>query len=237
LGNTHTDTLQNTHTIYTDTASYKVSLIAVSQYGCADTSIQKIDVLLPIIDIAVKSITTLLNNQFMTVQVLLLNKGTIDVTSLDITIEINDGTALKEHWTGLLLRGGIVLDTIATSIYMKDSKRFVCVSAVKPNNMDDLDSADNESCTAIDKSTFEVLAPYPVPAGEVLTLPVLIPATNNLEVTVYNSRGQSLGLVHSGTVAEGLQLISVNLKGIEKGVYSFVVVYDGQNIVKRFVVN
>ncbi len=237
LGNTNTDTLQNTHTVYTDTGSYKVSLIAVSQYGCADTSIQTIEVLLPIVNIAVQSVTTLLNNQFMTVQALLVNKGTVDVTSLDITIKINDGTALKEHWTGLLLRGGVVLDTITTSIYMKDSKRFVCVSAVKPNNINDSDSSDNESCTAIDKSTFEVLAPYPVPAGEVLTLPVLIPATNNLDVTVYNSRGQSLGLVHSGTVAEGLQLITVNLKGIEKGVYSFVVVYDGQRFVKRFVIN
>jgi PKD repeat protein len=237
LGNTNTDTLQNTHTVYTDTGSYKVSLIAISQYGCADTSIQTIDVLFPVIDVAVQSITTKLSNQYMVVEVLLVNKGTVDVTSLDITIKINDGTALKEHWTGLLSRAGALLDTIKTSIYVKDPKRFVCAMAVKPNGIDDQYPSDNESCIAIDKSTFEVLEPYPVPAGDILTLPMLIPATNNLDVTVYNSRGQSLGFVFSGTVAEGLQLITVNLIGVEKGIYSFVVVYDGQRVVKRFVID
>ncbi len=236
FGNSNHDSLANTHTVFTDTGSYYVSLIAINSFGCADTTKNTIDVLEAFIDVAVQNIVTVLQNNFLIVSTQIINKGTVDVKTLELTVTLNNGAVVKENWTGLLLRGGVIVDTISTSIYMKDPKSFVCVSAIKPNNLDDEFPLDNESCIAIDKSSFEVLEPYPNPAGEFITLPLLIPASNNLDVTICNARGQSLRTIYSGTITEGLQLITVNLIGLGKGFYAFTIVYDGKTVVKKFII-
>ena len=232
------DSVANPIHTFTDTGTYHVSLITSNSFGCSDTAaIQTISVLKYLLDIAVRNVTTVIQNNFMSVSAQIFNKGTVDVTSLEITVAVNNGAVIKENWTGLLVRGGVIQDTINSTIYMKDLKHFLCVSAIQPNNLNDEFPSDNESCVSIDNSSFEVLEPYPNPAEDFITLPLLIPANKNLDVTIYNARGKSLGAVYSGIITEGLQLITVDLVGLAKGFYTFYIVYDGQTLVKKFIID
>jgi hypothetical protein len=74
-----------------------------------------------------------------------------------------------------------------------------------------------------DKASFSVSQNYPNPASEVTKIEVTLNQASNLRVEVANMLGQKVMEVNNGKVAAGSHIISLNVNGLEKGVYMYTV--------------
>jgi len=86
----------------------------------------------------------------------------------------------------------------------------------------------------MNESAFQILSLYPNPSHNILTIPMVIPQSNNLNITLYNILGQRIQQVYATTINKGLQLITVDTGNLASGVYSLQFEYAGQVIVKKF---
>jgi PKD repeat protein len=232
--NSYSSSTNPIHT-YMDTLVYHIALTETNSFGCTKTKTDSIHVSKPILDIAVENVTAILKNNYLNVIAKLHNVGTVNIDSLDLYVSINNGPRIKENWTKGLAASGIDQQTLTTSIYLTDSKHFVCVTALKPNGVDDINANNNEACEAVDVSTFDALDPYPNPANDFLTLPLIIPSKNNLQIVLYDARGEILRIVFSGIIPEGLQMLTVNTNELNAGLYVFKIEYNNQLLMKKFI--
>jgi len=232
--NSYSSSTNPIHT-YMDTLVYHIKLTETNSFGCTKTKTDSIHVSKPILDIAVENVTAILKNNYLNVIATLHNVGTVNIDSLDLYVSINNGPRIKENWTKGLAASGIDQQTLTTSIYLTDSKHFVCVTALKPNGVDDINANNNEACEAVDVSTFDALDPYPNPANDFLTLPLIIPSKNNLQIVLYDARGEISRTVFSGIIPEGLQMLTVNTNELNAGLFVFKIEYNNQLLMKKFI--
>ena len=154
---------------------------------------------------------------------------------MDLIIEASGLAEIKEKWTGLLVKNGLLLYTFPTSISANDPEHFVCVTVENPNGLQDDVPDNNQSCNAADETTFQILPLYPNPTTGKLTIPMVIPDNGyTLNITIFNILGEQIQQVYSGNINKGLQILTVDLSGLASGVYSLKLEYRGQTIVKPF---
>ncbi|HET6225693.1 MAG TPA: PKD domain-containing protein [Bacteroidia bacterium] len=234
-------TLANPSHVYKDTGIYRPMLVAVSTYGCKDTVKSKVTILKRFLDVAItNTLATVQNgggmllNDYLNVHVDLLNKSTSDIFTLDLYMETNDGPGIKETWTGKWLKGDVLSYDFKTTPNLKEGGHFVCVYAVNPNGVADEVPMDNKLCKALDESEFEVLPPYPNPTEDKLLLSLIIPTKGELSIMTYNSQGEPMRPVYSGSIAQGLQVITIDTQGFAVGLYICKVELDGKIIITKF---
>ncbi len=176
------DTLNSTDTsptyTYSDTGNYEISLTAVNAYGCIDSIKKTIEVLQGFLDVAIQDISTTIENNYLKISVQLKNNGNVDISDLEITVKVNDVTEIKEKWTGLIVKNGVLIYEFPTSILLDNSGHFICISIDKPNGLTDEVPENNNLCKALDGKLFQVLEPYPNPVKETFVLPVILPQNN-----------------------------------------------------------
>ncbi len=236
-----TSQLQHPSHTYTAAGNYFPSLTAVSAAGCRDTVVHTVDVVKRLMDVALKSIVTdvqkngtMLNN-YLNVHVDIENKGSADIFALDLFMEVNNGTAMKETWTGKLAKGAVLNYDFRNSPSVKDANQFVCIYALNPNGLTDEFPADNKVCTALDEHTFKTLDPYPNPSDDETVLPLIIPKTGNLDISLYDAKGNLVKKIFYGVISEGLQLITVEMRDLEAGIYACNVDYEEQLVIKKII--
>ena len=174
-------------------------------------------------------------NDYLNVHVDLVNRSTADVFALDLYMETNDGPAIKESWSGKFLKGDVMGYDFKSAPNLKAGDHFVCVYALNPNGLKDEVPADNKWCDALDVSEFKVIAPYPNPTEDLLIVPLIIPKAGELTMTIYDSRGKEVQKPYSGSIAHGLQQITVYTREFNSGLYVCKVQLDGQTIFTKFI--
>ncbi len=235
FGDGNQSTLTNPSNTYLNIGTYTITLIGSNNFGCRDTAFNSLEVLPDIIDVAIFDINTSLQNDFLSISLTLINKGTVAVTSLDFYIQLNNGTYIKEAWTGLIPRGTVQTLNLSTSFFLEDIKHFICVSALQPNGINDAAPADNEMCKSLDGTAFEIYPVFPNPAENNLTIPLNLIQGQNIEIILFNSIGQKIKLIYSGEINEGLQLITTDISNINKGIYNLYISAGDETFIKRFV--
>src|ERR1035437_1511146 len=130
---------------------------------------------------------------------------------MEIYINVNNGSSIKENWTGLLHSSTIISYKSSSSIYLKDAAHYVCLTIENPNHVADENPANNELCEALDLSVFQFLDIYPNPSNDLITLPLIIPELKNLNITIYDANGKVVKSAYSGNIEKGLQLITINI--------------------------
>lgn len=230
-------TSTNTSPQYTFTSigNYSVTLTASTNSGCVSTQSKTVDITAQKIDVAIQNLSAGIQNNYLTISAQFLNNSSMDITSLDLNIQVDGVAQIKQSWTGLLVKGGLLAYTIPSSIYIDNAEHFVCVSVENPNGLQDEVPENDESCKAINETTFQVLSVYPNPTFDKLTIPIFIPETNSLSIILYDLLGQKKQDVYSGNINKGLQLQTVDFTGIAKGIYLLKFEYGGTVIVKKFI--
>jgi PKD repeat protein len=230
-----TSTVVSPSHTYADTGNYEISLIAFNSFGCTDTASHSLDVTPLKMDVEVVDFSAVIQNNFLNVTAQFKNNGSADVHLMDVYFKINNGAWIKENWGGSLIRQGSVYYTFTTSAFINDDKHYVCVSAQKPNGLDDEFPSDNELCKTIDAGSFQVFPSFPDPVQDILTLPVFIPGSNNLNITVYNGMGKKVEEVFSGQLDEGFYSIPFNTLKLTSGLYLFRITYKEETVVQKFI--
>jgi PKD repeat protein len=229
-----TFTSSNPQYTFTKIGNYPIQLKASTNFGCVSTQTNTITVSPEHVDVAIQNLSTFIQNNYLTISAQFLNYSSMDVTSMDILIEVSGVAAIKEKWTGLLVKNGLLLDTISGSIYATGDNHFVCVTLENPNGLQDEVPENNNTCRAMNESAFQILSLYPNPTHNTLTIPMVIPQSNTLNITLYNILGQQVQQVYATSINKGLQLITVDTGNLASGVYSLRFEYAGQVIVKKF---
>jgi PKD repeat protein len=236
LWNIDTSTSSNSNPQYTFTniGSYTAQLTASTNFGCVSVLSKTIEVSTEHIDVAIQNLSTGLQNNYLTISAQLLNHSSTDITSMDILIEVSGIAAIKEKWTGVLVKDGLLEYNIPSSVYAGDENHFVCVTLQNPNGLPDDVPDNNNTCKAANEAAFQILSPYPNPTRGTLTMPIVIPEGNTLTIALYNILGQQVQKLYSGTIAKGLQLLNADFANLESGVYTLKFEYKGEVIVKKF---
>ncbi len=235
-GYTSNDIFTN-HT-FSDSGTYTIKLIKINSFGCKDSSETSIKSIIPLIDLGVYDAKYTLKNNSLTTSVNLINLGTLPITKIELFLNIDKGSTVKEVWTGTLNSGQIMhydFNTIYQLPKYQDTK-FVCISA-NPifDDYTDNNTNNNEECLSFDNS-FNVLNPFPNPAGEIVYFQIITPKADKIELSIYDNIGKIIDVYQVNTSA-GYNKFIYNLTNLRKGNYTLKVKY--QDIYKsvKFTVN
>jgi PKD repeat protein len=219
--------------IYQDTGLYTISLTATSSFGCSKTVMQTLQVLPRSLDIAVVNFNAAVTDNFLQVTAQLANLGNSDVTDMELYIKVNNGALIKENWSGSFANNTAISYTFNSEVYLDDLEHYICVSALKPNGSDDDVPANNELCLPLTIKELVVSEPYPNPADGQLTIPMQIPKTGQLTISLYDSRGRFIKTVVSEKVSKGLQFYNLDLTELESGIYACKIQFEDEIVLKK----
>lgn len=234
--NTQGSTLTNPQHIYQDTGRYSIQLIAVSSFGCVDSISKGIYVIKPVLDAAVTHVSATLVNGQLGIQASIANLGTVDIDSVIMQAQLQDGTVIQETYHQLLPNGSNGIqsyDFVASfNIPPSSSVAFYCVSVIKPNGRDDDVPENNEKCSSLNNE-FSIMEPFPNPFSDFLQMNVILPYDDYLTVEMFNNLGQKLSTIYDAQGTTGLNLIQVDFSSLADGLYTLRFSFRDQVIVRK----
>jgi PKD repeat protein len=230
-----TSTLINPTYSYVDTGVYKPLLLVKNNLQCTDTASGIVTVLKRRMDVSIGDIVATLQNGFLNLTAQITNKGTADVVTMEVYISINGGATIRETWIGRLFKGATITNTFKTAVQMDNLDHFICISLVNPNGLADEHPADNERCEALNDADFEVLELYPNPSEGTAIIPVIVPQSKKLTITLYDARGQNIRLAYDAVVVQGLQLIELEMHDLNSGLYTCKFEYGDITLTRKII--
>ncbi len=234
-GNTTTD-ISPTH-VYTDSGTFEVKLLGISQMGCSKSYYSFINTIVPMIDIAVIEVTTETNNGFMQVAAILQNRGTIDLENVEIFYKASYGQTIKEVLPETLHSGQTLLHEFATQMQLKNNIELthICVTALPSGYTDEIPN-DNEKCIAFE-SAFKPMLPYPNPANNELIIEYIIPFDAEVKINLFNQYGKLTHKLFKGQSTAGFNRHVFDIRTLSKGVYIYRIEYEGTMQSYQLIVN
>lgn len=222
-----------THT-YASTGDYTITLIAFSEYGCPDTLRQILGVRNPILDIAIVRLEAIRSDNFYGLRADLINRGTRDITSVEILAEISNGSTIREIWTGLLKPGELTSYEFNASFELQDGivPEFACAELSLPNGEPDDFPANNRACI-LGQSELLLNTPFPNPIEDLATIRFIIPRSGQVQLLLFDPAGRVASELYSGQTDEGLMEIDINFSQFSAGVYTVALVFEDEVITQK----
>ncbi|MFH1004764.1 MAG: PKD domain-containing protein [Bacteroidota bacterium] len=229
-------TLQNPIHIYQDTGHFWILLVAENQFGCNDSFVKDIYVAIPVLDIVVMNVATVSSSDNIQVYATLYNAGSVVINNMELFTYLNDGTPIRETWTGSLSPKTSLLYKFNSSFVVYDRQQFnvVCVEAKNPNGTNDDVPANNKNCTAI-KDELILLDPFPNPATDDIYFLFILPENGDVAIKIFDNKGSEVAKIFDGRANKGLNKITFNTRDLKKGIYSLRLFYRSKFLLKTFI--
>ncbi len=240
FGDASISTLDTPTHAYLDTGVYQIVLHAFTDFNCIDSLTKTVDVRRPRLDVDLNAVKmdclpTIIQNITLT----LINRGTREITSLDLFVRIDGGDPIREQWTGFLAPGESMYYTFNVDFpYSGNSAvNYVCSWVENPNGQVDEVASNDEKCVAC-RNEFIIIEPFPNPSSGTVNFWFILPQDEFIEASIYDARGAYIGLVISQQASKGLNELTVNTKAftMRKGVYVILFTYRDNNYMKSFVI-
>ena len=215
-----------------------VKLISQNSQGCSDTAIHNYVIEEFRRDIAVTQILSDQDENGYTIfAVELRNLGTVPVTKANIYIRTNNTAPVKAMWEGQLTPGGNEVFLFPATSYQTENTEkndFVCAEAevTLPAYFEDDNLSNNEICKHLSKEGELILIPYPSPVTGELFIRVILPASETVELAVFDLSGKKVGqIINNQKLPKGLSVFSISTEQWNAGIYS--IVLRGESEVRR----
>jgi PKD repeat protein len=219
---TQGSTVPSPHHIYQDTGRYSIELIATTTFGCVDSITKSIYVIQPLLDAAVTNVSATLINGQLSISANIANLGTVDIDSVIMQAQLEDGTVIQESYQQLLPNGSNGIQSYSFvarfNIAPSSNVSFYCVSVIRPNGQDDDVETNNQKCSSL-TNEISIMEPYPNPFTDELQVNVILPYADYLTVEIYSSLGQKIKTLYDGMGKAGLNAINVDFTSLAGGVY------------------
>jgi hypothetical protein len=214
-----------------------ITQVVTNKYGCSDTSVQTIEVVIPIYDLAVTNTATMVMNDQVELTVTLKNDGTIIVVNPTIQIKIADKVSLLQKIETTLMPGEEKAYSLDFKVQkgLNESLNFICFYVA--NNFgkyEDTNPANNEQCINIDQ-LYSVLEPFPNPSTNHVTIPIILPAVGDCHLQMIGENGNIVYSKSFNTLDAGLNQIELDLTPYRTGVYLLSIQLSGLEITKKIV--
>lgn len=227
-----------THT-FIDSTIFNVNLTSISLYGCIDSISKQVQVIEPILDVALKNlyIEFIPGSNYMKVTVEIENVGLIPISAIDIVLTNSSTESIIEKWNGNLLPNTRTLHVFSSSIYVPSGEipDLVCSKAILINNILDANSTNNEVCRAIKK--FELINLYPNPTTNDLFLEFISPEPSNTEISIVDNSGKLVTNLFKGISQKGINRMTFLMSIYGEGMYILELKNEETVIRKKFVIN
>ncbi|MCB0409546.1 MAG: PKD domain-containing protein [Flavobacteriales bacterium] len=238
FGNGDTSADVSPNYTYLDSNFFNIKLIATSQYGCVDSITQSIQVIQPIVDVAVNNVSYefLSGSNYMKINAQLANYGIVPITNIDLELNISGLGTTLEKWIGDLQPATQQTYTFSTLVEIPQGKipDAVCVNALSPNNTSDNDESNNEFCKTL--SNFELINVYPIPSSINLEVEYIVPSNDQIEISLYDNIGHQIKILYSGAAQKGMNRHSFVVSVYSQGVYVLELSYQGKKIRKKIMI-
>jgi hypothetical protein len=169
----------------------------------------------------------------------LINRGTREVTSLDLFVRIDGGDPIREQWTGFLAPGESMNYTFNASFPYagNNTVNYVCSWIENPNGQPDEVAGNDEKCVAC-RNDFVIIEPFPNPSSGTVNFWFILPQDEFIEASIYDARGAYIGLAISQLASKGLNELTVNTMAftMRKGVYVIKFTHLESTYMKTFVI-
>jgi PKD repeat protein len=211
---------------YTDSGSYTIQLLAMSDEGCLDSVSKSISAIVSRYDIAVSEVSAEMENNFLTVRAKLFNYGTINLTETYLYFNTDRGETIREVIKDTLFSGKSMVYTFSTNLQVSGLNKptYVCVLANIPNAVEEnLDN--NEECYTFDK-TFLSYPPYPNPSEGEFTIEFILPVEDNVEILLFDLNGNELATLFKGEAKAGLNSYTYKIPALKGGTYVYKIMYS-----------
>ncbi|MBL4753386.1 MAG: PKD domain-containing protein, partial [Flavobacteriales bacterium] len=234
-----TVTSENPTHQYSDTGVYQVTLHCLSDFKCPDSITKIIDVRPASLDVEVAAVTADCQPEIIqNITVTLVNKGSREITFLDLFVRIEGREPVREQWNGFLEPFELETYTFAVAFPLSATQgtNYICVWAESPNGSTDEVLTNNEQCIACDNK-FEIIDLFPNPATDQINVWFVLPRAEFLEAKLYDKRGTYLGIAFSGNGIKGLNQVTISTADMTHGLYTLRIAYLESSYVRTFVVH
>lgn len=239
FGDGGTDTVENPRHTYTSNDTFPVRLIVYNQVGCSDTTRGEVIVQSSSLDLLVDQLSytyDTVTNKY-TITAYIFNVGTRIVNYFDVYTTFGNAPTVVEHITDTLPSGGQRFYTLNTQYIsaVDDNQTYICMETRYPDGETDENPANNIKCITL-HNDIRIIPPFPNPSDNQVTLGVVLPSKQLINITVFDEMGQLLGTVYNGEAPKGLSQWSVNTGTMMHGQYYFRIKYREDVHVVKFMV-
>ncbi|MDD4217777.1 MAG: PKD domain-containing protein, partial [Bacteroidales bacterium] len=213
---------ENPYHIFTDSGTYVVQLSSFNQYGCYDTAELTIRSVIPIMDIMLYSLRTVIKDNYLTISVYIINKGTLPVAELNLDLNLGNGKIYRETIENF--QSGQVIDyTFSFKPYLSGGTlpEVVCVEAPDPTYSiyTDIDFSNNIICNT-NVENLILFQPYPNPASDNFICEFITAKTEDVQVLLINGLGK---IVYDKQFKNntGYTKTTIDISTLLQGIYYF----------------
>lgn len=229
-----TSTDNNFETIFDASGSRDVSLIAFSEFSCADTTTLDVLVRVPEIDVALTGMRLVpddRNPEFSRIQVSVENRSNLPVDGLQFVVEIDDQPVQSTENIFIPI-GESRTRELGVGVPVRAS--YICVEVFAVYNSEDLFADDNSRCINVEPEP--VFPPvYPNPARDEVSVDAVLPAEGNVTISLLDISGKVEIQETYSNLNEGLQSFTLEISPYEPGMYFIKITYGNFVEIKRIV--
>ena len=227
---------ENPTHVYNDTGSYVITLTASSIFNCMAQLQKPYDVIVPYVDLWLKSLSYTINNNYLSLSALLSNIGNTTINNFDLLIQPEGKGSFIENGNETIpfaTEKNYALHT-SISINPSDLPEFICVRIKNVNNGNDLNPDNNEKCISLMPENGS-MSVSPNPIEDVLSIHLNLPASSEITLVLYDATGKKLTTLYQGTTDAGFKNFSFKLPYLSKGVYIIGATSESLNKILKFI--
>lgn len=219
---------------YSGVGTYPIKLISTNYRGCTDSIIKYILVDQAYIDGVMVEVRLIPNGDFYKIQVAITNNSNIEITQMGLSIQLGNGSVIRENWTGSILPSQTINYSFSGEIKLANENAIpvICASIDNINNQSAENRTDNNTtCKEISIGNFDVITIYPNPANESATFGIMLPRDGKVTILLIDALGQ-IEYKTAFNGVKGYNNLNVSLLPLNAGIYIAEIIYDN-NILYR----
>ncbi len=217
---------------FTAVGTYLVTLLATNAAGCASTTQQTVEVVLPVQDLRLDDFTVADSPTGDGQQLLLTisNRGTRVASGVAITVDLDEALTVEERRTEPLLPGQTVVYVTKFRLPTQQRNqqrplRYLCARiAATDADFAEAQLDNNRNCLSLNEQ-LNVEPPFPNPASEQLRISVILPEAEAVSLRLLNQDGRVVRTHRQEATLVGLNTFLLDVQGLPVGAYLLQVSY------------
>ncbi|MGB3776869.1 MAG: T9SS type A sorting domain-containing protein [Tunicatimonas sp.] len=211
------------------------STAATNAAGCASTTQQTVEVVLPVQDLRLDDFTVADSPTGDGQQLLLTisNRGTRVASGVAITVDLDETLTVEERRTEPLLPGQTVVYVTKFRLPTQQRNqqrplRYLCARiAATDADFAEAQLDNNRNCRSLNEQ-LNVEPPFPNPASEQLRVSVILPEAEAVSLRLLNQDGRVVRTHRQEATTAGLNTFLLDVQGLPVGAYLLQVSYQGE---------
>ncbi|MDN5215972.1 PKD domain-containing protein [Fulvivirgaceae bacterium BMA12] len=237
FGNGETSSVAHPIVTFADLGVFETRLVVSTAAGCRDTVTQTINVVEPLMDLALEGMTTLTQDGETQVSLDIRNNGTLFVDKIQVKLQIGPEATVNQTITQTVAPGQLMVYPLTVSVTNRPTTPYLCATLTPLETpFADHNLANNTFCINLEEKA-SIIKPFPNPSDHLVTVGVILQESQKVIITMHNAVGQPVIEKEFPNAPEGLNQFQLDVSGVSDGLYWLKLQYGGSGDVFRMFVD